>query len=591
MKKILILFFIFTTFIFGNKGKEIKIKAIINSNEYYYGYGVSEDFTESSEEALGNLIEQISVNVKSSFSKKVKSDSKNAEKDITQIIQTQSVATLENLSKINYQNENGEYYSFNYILKKDVEKIFLKRKELIYDLFVEAKANEKVGNITEALKLSYYCTILLNSLPGDIVSYDDTNFSLEIPNFINDIFSNIEFNYISDEKINKDERDITIGINYKKRPVSNINYNFWDGNQNVNVKGRDGLSNLRLYGGSTNMKELRVAIEYQFYNRKDEIKAVSNLWNLVKKPKFNQNIRVIKLKKNINKKSTNTQKKKENSVYKQMDLEIKRFNNLLDNKKLLKEYYAKDKFLYKKLENIFKHNNLASLKSDVDGVIGKTYNGYEFRAIYGKAKYRTLGINSIESLVLDFDEKGILRDVNFGITKGNYDKFKKASYYGKDWINREIILKFVEKYRTAFLTRDLNLINKIFAEDALIIVGRELKTVKGKNRYEKNKNRKIVYNRYNKKEYLRQLQSIFKSKKDISLDFSSFEITKKSRIDGVYGVSMRQNYRSTNYADEGHLFLLIDFNEQTPKIYVRSWQPNEWSYDEILNLSDFEIHK
>jgi hypothetical protein len=37
---------------------------------------------------------------------------------------------------------------------------------------------------------------------------------------------------------------------------------------------------------------------------------------------------------------------------------------------------------------------------------------------------------------------------------------------------------------------------------------------------------------------------------------------------------MRQSYASTTYADEGYLFLLIDFRETDPLIYVRAWQPN-----------------
>ena len=58
---------------------------------------------------------------------------------------------------------------------------------------------------------------------------------------------------------------------------------------------------------------------------------------------------------------------------------------------------------------------------------------------------------------------------------------------------------------------------------------------------------------------------------------------------------MRQTYRSTGYGDEGYLFLLIDFNPDTlsndPLIYVRAWQPNEWSDAAKIKLGDWVVHK
>lgn len=39
-------------------------------------------------------------------------------------------------------------------------------------------------------------------------------------------------------------------------------------------------------------------------------------------------------------------------------------------------------------------------------------------------------------------------------------------------------------------------------------------------------------------------------------------------MDGIYGVSLRQQYKSDRYADDGYLFLLWDFrNESMPLIH------------------------
>lgn len=56
-------------------------------------------------------------------------------------------------------------------------------------------------------------------------------------------------------------------------------------------------------------------------------------------------------------------------------------------------------------------------------------------------------------------------------------------------------------------------------------------------------------------------------------------------------MEMRQSYASTAYSDEGYLFLLIDFTERDPLIYVRAWQPNEWSDSALVRTANFRIYK
>ena len=115
----------------------------------------------------------------------------------------------------------------------------------------------------------------------------------------------------------------------------------------------------------------------------------------------------------------------------------------------------------------------------------------------------------------------------------------------------------------------------MFAEEALIIVGRIIKTANlpvDLVRYEKLGDQPDVeYLRLTKAEYLNRLKQVFDSQRDIFLDFESFDIIRKNTTQKVYGVEMRQGYYSTTYADEGYLFLLIDFDKKDPLIYVRAW--------------------
>ena len=149
------------------------------------------------------------------------------------------------------------------------------------------------------------------------------------------------------------------------------------------------------------------------------------------------------------------------------------------------------------------------------------------------------------------------------------------------------------------MTRDIRTVDLMFAEEALIIVGRKLQTKKLPEdmvRYQPfGRQPDYEYLKFTKQQYLERQRSIFKSVQDIFLDFSSFNIVRKNNQPSIYGVEMRQNYASTIYADEGYLFLLIDFDPDTlandPLIYVRAWQPNAWSREEMIRTGDFVVHK
>ena len=74
--------------------------------------------------------------------------------------------------------------------------------------------------------------------------------------------------------------------------------------------------------------------------------------------------------------------------------------------------------------------------------------------------------------------------------------------------------------------------------------------------------------------------------------FTNFRILRHPTRDGIYGVSMRQRYRSDRYADDGWLFLLWAFrNPSMPLIHVRTWQPSATveSGDGVIDISDFNL--
>jgi len=506
---------------------------------------------------------------------------------------------------IKQPTDDGRIEVFCYLEKSKVQEIFEARKKLIAEMVKTAKISLSKQNVGKALKRYYFAAILLNSLPDQNIEYKGINYTTEIPQSINDIIMNTNIEFKEDRYTSKKEREVTLKITYNDKPAALLDFTFWDGSNQVFVQARDGLATFNLLGASVKFDKLKLNIKYAYYECRNEYDIVASLWPLVNKPEYKsqKDVRLKKTKKVVKPRKERRYRvnleynETENPPAKKIAESAMTFLKVLDSGKLASEvnYYARDKFLRNKVSDYIKFNSAKPLDEDIQASLNKTRNGWELRRIRMHHTYPSIHKETTEYAVLDFSEDGVLMDINLSITDALYQEFVKEASFSDDWDNRQEIIKFIEKYRTAYQTRDIKTVGMMFAEEALIIIGRIIKTKKLPDdmvRYKKLGNQPDVeYLRLTKSKYLKRQKQIFKSQSDIFLEFGSFNIIQKNNCPNVYGVEMRQGYTSTTYADEGYLFLLIDFNEQDPLIYVRAWQPNIWSEDELIQTSNFRIYK
>lgn len=156
----------------------------------------------------------------------------------------------------------------------------------------------------------------------------------------------------------------------------------------------------------------------------------------------------------------------------------------------------------------------------------------------------------------------------------------------KEAENRRVILNYVEHLRTSYTTKDIDFLEQLFSENALIIVGTVINSMPQKDiQYLPEK--QVQYNIKSKREYLTRLKEVFKSNQEISVVFSDFRIMRHPTSEDIYGVTLRQHYSSNRYSDDGYLFLLWDFQDRTaPKIHVRTWQPSLTETNHPLSEKD-----
>ena len=223
-----------------------------------------------------------------------------------------------------------------------------------------------------------------------------------------------------------------------------------------------------------------------------------------------------------------------------------------------------------------------------------TGTGYQVRNIPLMMKptgEREFGEDEYQEAVISFDKQGNVESFYLSISMNLYMNVIKSNLELTDLRRRQLILDYVEQFRTAYNQKDINFLNQVFSDDALIITGKVITT----KHAEGFTSQKIQYNKQSKEQYIKNLKGVFARNSYIKVTFDEIQVMRHPVNPNFYGVTLLQGWTSGKYHDDGYLFLLWDFtNESAPQIHVRTWQPDKIGgkslpKDEVFSLSDFDI--
>jgi len=573
------------------------------------------------------LISQISSRVESSFEMTQVETGRTIKEKVQSIVKTYAAATLRNTNQI-VLSEEPNAKVFRFIKRMEITSIFNERKNKILSFVNFGTSSLQTLQISDALKYYYWALVLLKSHPegAKITAGDGSLMSAWLNNQINSIFANLSAEIV---ELIKDNGFTTavLHVNYNHAPVSNYDYVYWDSKGWSGLcSAKDGLASAELTGNIRDLKTLRLKSEYIFQNeanfdnelkevlqgfepipfRAHVITAKSNLQPTIAGVKEMAKADPIPAQKAppvVNKVKTDAVSQV--SVAIPDNVSVKQATELLFTD-------VPDKSPYE--------NSVASIKKAIaNGQYDDirplfTEQGYDFfqkLVQYGSAKiirnqplqfvsqgnevlcrsipmsftFKNSNKQFVEELVLRFDSTKKVNELTFALgQKAVADLMAKTVWSDKVKLQ---IIDFIESYKTAYALKRLDYIEKIFSDDALIIVGSFLNVNYGEpNPYRTN--RIVKYNRYSKQEYIKKLKQAFSSTEFINLKFEDNEVRKSGKGGEVYGIQIRQNFSSPNYSDFGYLFLLMDFNNPTtPVIHVRTWQPEKNKDGSIYGLNDF----
>ena len=198
-----------------------------------------------------------------------------------------------------------------------------------------------------------------------------------------------------------------------------------------------------------------------------------------------------------------------------------------------------------------------------------------------------------QEAVVEFDRNGTITDFRFAMDAAVGESMEQGGD-AVDLERRMQILAYCDRFRTAYNTKDIDFLEQVFSDDALIITGKVVTARQGDMALKTN----ITYKKYDKTQYLNNLRRAFARNKWIEVKFSQIgehgegdgerAVTRSTENPNIYGVRLHQEWNSSTYSDKGYVFLLWDFtDEEHPVIHVRTWQPEMTPLDEIFTSDDF----
>lgn len=259
------------------------------------------------------------------------------------------------------------------------------------------------------------------------------------------------------------------------------------------------------------------------------------------------------------------------------------------NVKLSKDIFTSEAI--KEVELIWKSSAMTCPPVNLMSKCLQTKNGYQVRGIPVDLKEAAEG-EARQELTIDFTHAGKISNVAIAIDMHRYDQIMAEKSSDIDYARRQVIIDFVENFRTAYNRKDLKLLTSVYSDKALIITGKVIseKPNSDIDRMTLNNN-KVVYIKQTKQEYLRNLSNVFKVTKFINVKFDDIDVVQHPKYDDIYGVTLKQYWHTDRYKDEGYLFLMIDFRDaDNPLIQVRTWQPYKNKQGQVITQKNDVYH-
>lgn len=565
------------------------------SQLFIHGEGFGATLAEADRQALADLVSKIAMNISAATDQtaeeRANSSGVSDSTFFRSVISTYAQATLTNTERVILSNEPDAHVG-RWIRRSEIDKIFADRKLKINSLIETAGKAEQELKIDDALRCYYWAYTLLRSLqhPNEMTLDDEEGrhpmLMVWLPEKIKDLLGNVKTTVVK-----RDADGLQLRFTYKGRPVTSIDYTYFDGMGWSSVySAKDGLGVLDL--PQTNVPATcQIKYEFEYAGQAHIDKEMESVMNVIKSVPFKEAYTSVKTSGDADGTlPVKTARATDSAVALQqpaggMEAYAKAMSRIVDAVQT-KHYDAVDNLFTPAGLDIY--NRL--LKYGQARVVGTpAYTVYQDgESVIGRGVQMSFSFRNglrkafVENLVFSFDKQGKISNIAFGLGKQAADDILGKGVWSET--ARKAIMDFLENYQTAYALKRLDYIKNVFDDDAVIITGHVVRKQQMPTMYKspegvatiKGGGEIIKYNHQTKDEYIRNLAKCFASNEFVNIRFANNDVIKMGKGGETYAIQIAQDYYSANYGDKGYLFLIVDINNPSqPLIKVRTWQPDK----------------
>ena len=573
------------------------VDGIKRNSSYLYGEGGGVTLQAAKEAALADLIQKISVTVHSDFTSKERELNQDgnvtSDAEYQSIIRSYSTATLTNVKTIVLKPE-PDASAFLYIAKSEIDRIFESRVAKAKEFVGNADEALKNGQIDDALRYYYWSYCLVKSLryPNEakiFVDGQERSLLAWLPTRIEDVMGKVK---VQSRRTADDTYEIT--ATYDGRPVRSMDYTYFDGVDNSPVYSiLDGKGLVELRPGMA-MDAVQLKLEYEFRGLSRNDSEVEAVVGAMKPAVYRRAYHRVALD-GAASPAESTSTDVNGSMQSPLALSdmgtlgtavMKPVMQALRSgsiEQCRKKFTAEGWEEFSKLMGYGKVTLMDDIHldyfADGDCVVCR---GLPVSCRFNRGRV----FNEKLSFYIDSNSKqithvamGLGREAMNDVVLGHLDWSEKS---------RTRIVGFLEDYRTAYATKNLEYLDKVFDDNAVIVLGKRLQVAPQLNKEGYMNNHRVQFTQLTKREFLRNLRRQFQSKDYINLHFSQNRIYQLQKGVERYGIEIKQDYYSSNYGDTGYLTLIFDLtNPDQPVIHVRTWQEQPDPNFGVVSPADF----
>lgn len=597
---------------------------------FYCGRGEGVNSARAKELALADMIKHISVSISDQFRHHTKQIGVNGKieesEEVEHVIKSYSSMRLSDVHSLELSdNKDKQYVVGCYISKDELNKIFDRRQQHVINDVKKAVKYELNGKIGSAIQHLYWAQVMLNTLPdgdkvvmSDIRTAEDLQLYDWIPEQMRKILSNIKVTIHKVEQ-DKDEKHLTLFVTYKGEPATDLLLEYDNGGQTKTVKIAEGHGVAKV-SSDTKEKNVKFLAKYCDYLSVTD-SELSTLGDILSDRIYDKE---AELSVNVNKKYQDKPTYAHPTLYSIERTKGYYPDDVSTNSISVKPAYLSESEaasyipVAEAIEAALRTRNLASLyplcnedgKSMVDKLLthGKARlagtphiqflrndKGVTLRSYPVCFSFSGNGNRSItENVVFHLDNAGKISQLSFALEERAANDILCM---GGAWTDgdKQMLVNFVETYKTVYALKDLEYLDALFSDDALIIVGRVLQRDDTRKDRGPQISQKVEYTTLSKQQYMQNLKACFESNEFVNLKFGSSRVVKTAYTDAngnkmpAYGIQLKQDYYSSSYRDSGYLFILVEMEDPTrPLIHVRTWQPDkDLKADDIIGIEDY----